>query len=251
MDELKTLVVDQLVKETDPDKQIRILQEINKTILTKYVIQIGNYTIEPLWVEAYYYDSKTFQDCNTHMSDKQKSDENNSRFGKLYFHEKGRGGLDICLPMHVDDHEDYYLSVLLKATLIYETGKRCLDEKAFKKQTEIYDILTEKDIKEMKIVLVEKDKDDVVLNAVRVNLQKPYFKDALLASCLLDSLDLLENNNFDFPNGYKKQWKCSVRALSEEPNDEVKAREKAKTYNGATIENKYWDLAKESLGYND
>lgn len=50
MDELKKLVVERLVKETDPNKQIQILQEIDKTILTKYVIQIGNFTIEPLWV---------------------------------------------------------------------------------------------------------------------------------------------------------------------------------------------------------
>ena len=155
MDELKKLVVERLVKETDPNKQIQILQEINKTILTKYVIQIGNFTIEPLWVEAYYYDQNKFPDCNTHMSDKQKN-----RFGQLYFHEKGRGGLDICLSAPVPDHEDYYLSVLLKATLLYETGKRITDGKAFKKQTEIYDILTEtglteQDIEKMDSVLVK------------------------------------------------------------------------------------------------
>lgn len=250
MDELKKLVVEQLVKATDPNEQIRILQEISKTILTKYVIQIGDFTIEPLWVEAYYYDQKTFPDCNTHMNDKQKN-----RFSQLYFHKKGHGGLDICLSEPVQDHEDYYLSVLLKATLIYETGKRRTDGKAFKKQTDIYDILTEtslteQDIEKMEDVLVKRENDNIVLNAVRVNLQKPCFKDALLAACTSDSLDLLEKNGFNFPNGYKKQWKCSVRALSE-ICDEEKAREKAKEYNNSKIEDKYWNLAKESLRYNN
>ena len=247
MDELKKLVVERLVKETDPNKQIQILQEINKTILTKYVIQIGNFTIEPLWVEAYYYDQNKFPDCNTHMSDKQKN-----RFGQLYFHEKGRGGLDICLSAPVPDHEDYYLSVLLKATLLYETGKRITDGKAFKKQTEISDILTEtglteQDIEKMDSVLVKSENDDIVLNAVRVNLQKPCFKDSLLATCPLHAV--LDSYNISFPSGYQKQWKCSVRALSE-ISDEEKAREKANEYNNSKIENKYWELAKESLGYN-
>ena len=104
------------------------LQLLGKKLLTEYVIKIGNIEVEPLWVEAYYYDQNKFPDCNTHMSDKQKN-----RFGQLYFHEKGRGGLDICLSAPVPDHEDYYLSVLLKATLLYETGKRITDGKAFKK----------------------------------------------------------------------------------------------------------------------
>ena len=208
-------------------------------------------TIEPLWVEAYYYDQNKFPDCNTHMSDKQKSDSEDSRFGKLYFHKKGRGGLDICLPKYVMDHEDYYLSVLLKATLVY----KCSDSRTdieFKKQTDIYDVLKDKDLNEiekMENVLVKKENDSQVLNAVRVNLARPCFKDKLLAACRLDSLDSLEKNGFNFPNGYKKQWKCSVLALSE-INDEEKAREKAKEYNNAKIEEKYWELAKESFGYN-
>lgn len=242
MDDLKALVAEQLVKETNPNEQIPILQEINKTLLTKYIIQIGDITIEPLWVETYYYDQKTFPDRNTHMSDKQRN-----RFGQLYFHEKGRGGLDICL-----SHDNsYYLSILLKATLIYRNGDSCAD-KAFKKQTDIYDILTdtgltEQDIEKMDNVLVKKENDSIALKAVRVNLQKPCFKDALLAACSLQAV--LDGYNISFPNGYKKQWKCSVQALSETSGEE-KAREKAKEYNNNTkIEDKYWNLAKESLGY--
>ncbi len=247
-DLLKEFNIEKLVNETNEKKQIRILQEINRTILTKYVIQICDLTIEPLWVEAYYYDKKSFPDCNTHMSNKQKN-----RFGQLYFHEKGYGGLDICL----SHNDSYYLSVLLKATLIYSKCDGCAD-KEFKKQTGIYDILTKtglskSDIEAMDNVLVKSEKaenrkEGQVINAVRVNLQKPCFKDALLAACPLNAL--LDGYNISFPNGYRKQWKCSVRALSE-IRDEEKAREKAREYNNNTkIEDKYWNLAKESLGYN-
>ena len=241
LEDLKKLV-QKLKEETDNETQILILQEINKTILTKYVVQIGDDTIEPLWVEAYYYDPKSFPDCNTHMSDKQRK-----RFGQLYFHEKGRGGLDICLSC--DD--SYYLSILLKATLVYKKGDNSAG-KRLKKQTEIYDVvndtgLTEQDIEQMEHVLVKKENNSKVLNAVRINLQKPCFQDALLAACPLYAV--LDDYPISFPKGYQKQWKCSIRALSE-ICDEEKAREKAKEYNNnAKIEEKYWNLAKESLGY--
>lgn len=45
MDELKELIVKQLIKETDHNKQIRILQEINEMLLTKYCIKVS----EPLF----------------------------------------------------------------------------------------------------------------------------------------------------------------------------------------------------------
>ena len=87
------------------------------------VIEVEGITIEPLWVEAYYFHKNVFSDCNTHLSEKQKN-----RFGQLYFHEKGRGGFDLCL----SDSEDYYLSFLLKRTSI--NGK-------FVKQADAEDVL--------------------------------------------------------------------------------------------------------------
>ena len=78
-------------------------------IRNEYVIKVEGIMIEPLWVEAYYFNKNTFSDCNTHLSEKQKN-----RFGQLYFHEKGRGGFDICL----SDSEDYYLSFLLLVFLL-------------------------------------------------------------------------------------------------------------------------------------
>ena len=64
MDELMALVEElEATKEEKP--QIQILKKINKMLLT-YVIQVGTLIIQPLWIEAYYYDQKSFPDCNTH-----------------------------------------------------------------------------------------------------------------------------------------------------------------------------------------
>ena len=123
MDELKKLV-ENLEKENDEKKQEKILQDIGKVLITEYEIIVDGIKIEPLWVEAYYYSQNKFADCNTHLDDKQKN-----RFGQLYFHNKGYGGFDICL----SNSDDFYLSFLLKATLI--NGE-------FSTQTGIYDFLT-------------------------------------------------------------------------------------------------------------
>lgn len=127
MEELKSLVK-KLETEYNEEEQIKILQDIGKKLLTEYVIQVGDVTIQPLWVEAYYYSKEKFPDCNTHLSEKQKN-----RFGQLYFHETGRGGFDICL----SNNNEYYLSFLIKAYLL---------NGSFNKQTDFSNGLT----KEMK-----------------------------------------------------------------------------------------------------
>lgn len=67
------------------------------------------------------------------------------------------------------------------------------------------------------------------------------------------SAEDLVNEKYDFtlPTGYAKQWRISVCALLETA-DEEEARKIAKKYNNnVKIEDKYWKLAKESLGYNN
>lgn len=183
MDELQKLrdKVCKLEAAYDKEEQVRILQEIGGLLLTDYVIKIGDITVEPLWVEAYYYDEQKFPDCNTHMSEKQKN-----RFGQLYFHKEGRGGLDVCL-----SSGDYYLSFLLKATLMCEE---------FKKQTDIYDILeqsgrTEDSIESERNVLVRQRRDHKIMHTKRINLQKPCFNNDMLAAFALDAVS---QYNFEF-----------------------------------------------------
>ena len=94
------------------------LQLIGRVLVTDYVIKIGNITIEPLWVEAYYSNvAKEFADPFIHGKEEQ------SEFGILYFHHKtddSRSGVDICLSLCNEDKTEskYFLSYLLKYTLV-------------------------------------------------------------------------------------------------------------------------------------
>lgn len=130
MNGFKTL--DSLVKELEAIQDEREieekLQEINATLLQFYTIQVGEIHIKPLLVEAYYCCDK-FPDTTSHQNELQKE-----RFGKLYCHHDSpnptRNGLDVVLSCG-----DYYLSILLKATLCNTNGTQTIA-----KQTEIYGI---------------------------------------------------------------------------------------------------------------
>ncbi len=118
MDKLRELVKN-LEKENDEKKQEKILQNIGKLLLTEYIIQIGNLTIKPLLVEAYYYNSN-FKDNSVHAANVSNANtyelararqENN--FGELYVHYGTKDGIDVVL-----SNGKYYLSFLIKNALI-------------------------------------------------------------------------------------------------------------------------------------
>jgi hypothetical protein len=109
------------IKTLVPIEQVEILREINRSILTDYMIQIDdNFCLYPIEVEAYYYNESNFQDTTVHKNELQKK-----RFGKLYFHRAGRkrgnaflfdeGGVDICL-----SSGEYYFGILIRSTWINE-----------------------------------------------------------------------------------------------------------------------------------
>ncbi|MCH5170493.1 MAG: hypothetical protein J1F24_04315 [Oscillospiraceae bacterium] len=127
MEELKKLIVEQLEKATDQNEQIRILQEINKTLLMKYVIQIGDLTIEPLLVETYYYCKEKFEDKSVHAAYSESDaptyklarERQKNKFGELYVHYGCKDGIDIVL-----SNGDYYLSILIKNALVNQEFKK-------------------------------------------------------------------------------------------------------------------------------
>lgn len=201
MKNLKTAVRN-LEKETDRKKQIEILQSINKLLLTGYEIKVGDFIIEPLLVEAYYYCPGKFEDTNTHgfKSEKCRSGQS-GRFGKLYVHKMGYGGIDICLSMR----EDYCLSFLIKNSLVSKEGA-AEENKKFCTQVSLLRYLKENldgaDIIEQKGVLCEKNKEAApVINTVRKGVNGS-FKNDELASLPVDSLK-------DYPltleKGYTKE----------------------------------------------
>ena len=176
MDNLKQKV-EELEKMTDEGEIVKQLQEIGEIILTQYVVKVDNIIVEPLWVEAYYFNENNFTDCNTHQRDKQKN-----RFNKAYFHEEGRGGFDVCLSLN----NNYYLSFLFKYTLIdLQDGS----EKKFKKQTEIYDSIgkTEeeiKDIENLENIMKPRNKECQIAYTERVGLTKGCFKGGKIGTIL-------------------------------------------------------------------
>lgn len=200
MKNLKTAVRN-LEKETDRKKQIEILQSINKLLLTGYEIKVGDFIIEPLLVEAYYYSPGKFEDTNTHGFKSEKCRRGQSgRFGKLYVHKMGYGGIDICLSMR----EDYCLSFLIKNSLVYKNAAE--EKKKFCTQVSLLRYLKENsvgaEIIEQNGVLCTKEKDTApVVNTVRKGV-KGSFKNDELASLPVDSLK-------DYPltleKGYTKE----------------------------------------------
>lgn len=102
------------------EKQIKILQEISAKLINEYEIKIGNLTIEPLLVEAYYYHEEKFQDNSVHAANESTANtyelaraRQEDNFGKLYVHYGTKDGIDVVL-----SNGKYYLSFLIKNALI-------------------------------------------------------------------------------------------------------------------------------------
>lgn len=160
-------LINQLTSTHDKDAQVNYLQEIGKKLLTEYVIKIGDITIKPLWVEAYYSDTNTgFVDEAVHGNECQKN-----QYGALYFHHKTddqRSGVDICLSCG-----NYYLSYLLKYTLV---------NGIFKSQAQLSSMIPHELRGTAKNVLVkEQNPAEVMVCTKRIGIMSSAYKDAYLA----------------------------------------------------------------------
>ena len=160
-------LINQLTSTHDKDAQVNFLQESGKKLLTEYVIKIGDITIKPLWVEAYYSDTNTgFVDEAVHGNECQKN-----QYGALYFHHKTddqRSGVDICLSCG-----NYYLSYLLKYTLV---------NGIFKSQAQLSSVIPHELRGTAKNVLVkEQNPAEVMVCTKRIGIMSSAYKDADLA----------------------------------------------------------------------
>lgn len=160
-------LINQLTSTHDKDAQVNFLQEIGKKLLTEYMIKIGDITIKPLWVEAYYSDTNTgFVDEAVHGNECQKN-----QYGALYFHHKTddqRSGVDICLSCG-----NYYLSYLLKYTLV---------NGIFKSQAQLSSMIPHGLRGTAKNVLVkEQNPAEVMVCTKRIGIMSSAYKDADLA----------------------------------------------------------------------
>ena len=218
----KDLLIDELVKikaDSKDGKQscVKALQEISKKLLQEYVIGIGEFTIEPLLLEAYYYNKDAgFEDDSVHAANNSKADtyelardRQKNHFGELYVHYGAKDGIDIVL-----SDGNYYLSFLFKNALI---------NNKFAKQCKVSEMLCEKCDQSGtcdkgkkcryygEIILKKRKtaKDAIVFSTVRRGLAKDSsFKDEKLAA--VTGFELKDENQkpyvFTFEKGYGKEW---------------------------------------------
>lgn len=251
MDKLEALV-NSLEKQPPmekDDKIVKKLQEILEIILRNYYVEFGAFKIDPILVEAYYYnDKQNFKDESVHAARNENGkiatharERQKNNFGKLYIHNviTKDDGLDVCL-----SKGDYYFSILIKNAII--------NDKYFATQSNVSKIICDKCqgcnevpsclyYQECVLKKREQPKDMTVIFLPRKNVPST----ERLAAVSLDNIKA-NMTDLSLAQGYGKQWECSVIALSEVGNTE-KAKKLADAIFGSSIEDKYFKLAKESL----
>ena len=254
MDKLEALVnsLEKLPPRENGKKDEKIakkLQEILELFLRNYYVEFGTFKIDPILVEAYYYnDEQNFKDESVHAARNGKGkiatharERQKNNFGKLYIHNviTKNDGLDVCL-----SRGDYYVSILIKNAVI--------NDKYFATQSNVSKIICEKCqgcdevpsclyYQECVLKKREQPKDMPVIFLPRKKVPST----ERLAAVSLDDIKAYMTD-LSLAQGYRKQWECSVIALSEVGNTE-KAKKLADEIFGSSIEDKYFKLAKESL----
>jgi len=111
-------ITDSLLCCRDKGEKVRIMQEVNRLLVSQYMLRVRNVCIYPTEVESYYFDD-SFEDKYTHDAKGQRN-----RFGELYFHnsllsyigKSKRGGVDLCL----SDSEEYAYGVLIRSAYVID-----------------------------------------------------------------------------------------------------------------------------------
>ena len=237
------------LEETTDEKQIENkLQEILKAFLSNFYVEFGTFKIDPILIEAYYYDKHKFPDSAVHAARNENGktttharERQKDNFKKLYIHNiiTKNDGLDVCL-----SKGDYYFSILIKNAII--------NDKYFATQSEVSKIICDKCqscdevpnciyYQESVLKKHKNPKDGRIIFLPRKNVPT---KEHLAAVSLEDIRSHMAE--LSLAQGYRKQWGCSVIALSEIDEPE-KAKKLADKMFGSSIEDKYFELAKESL----
>lgn len=198
MEQLKK-IVEELEKEYDIKKQVKLLQRISGLLITDYAVKVCGTVIEPLWVEAYYFHKGKFEDFNCHKKPKQ-----SGGFGKLYLHTEKKispsnrlGGVDIVLSLG-----DYYLSFLIKNSLC--GGEFC-------RQVELNAMLSQREysFENSDNVLVKLKRNHYVFFTKRIGMTKESFRDENIAVLPIDLLKkypfrFKERIAFEYMEEYRK-----------------------------------------------
>lgn len=207
------------LRESSDKEIINLLQTIGVTILNKYVVKIDDVLIEPLLVEAYYFDEDTFRDCNTYGAcDLDCRKKQSNRFNQLFVHPpRYSKGIDIVLSMN----DNYCLSFLIKNSLIHQKHGnkepvKCSQENLCRELTTSY-MINLSALENYKNVLIDKKEfnlsstNSAGLFAKRKGTTKGSHFDDRLACVLLDKIN-------DFPYTLEKEF-GKTRLLREYMNN--------------------------------
>lgn len=151
--------LDELLKKLESDSMdtVDLLQQIGEKILTEYVIQVQDVIVEPIWIEAYYYNERRgFKDPFVHRDERQK------KMDVLYFHHKTddqRNGVDICLS---PEDKDFYCSFLLKYSLV---------DGALRSQSQLSPLIREKYTEDSPVLVPRTRSSDIIACTKRIGLK--------------------------------------------------------------------------------
>ncbi len=141
-------IIDELINKIkkSEDKEIctmhKIFRDFSEELMNNYVLKFGEHEVEPVEIEFYFHMCGEHEDPFIHASIGQICTK-----GELYFHTKGRGGVDITF----GDHKHNIIGgILLKSVNIkddkddlvlgqIEVGKRI--EKLFSESNEQFDLI--------------------------------------------------------------------------------------------------------------
>ncbi|MDD4821789.1 MAG: hypothetical protein PHI48_04445 [Bacteroidales bacterium] len=209
MEELRKLV-EELERKQEEKSIIEKLQKINAMILTKCMLKVDDsYILYPTEVEAYFYKDPEFKDECVHCNELQRGASD--RFGKLYFHRKGKdseirfynyAGIDVCLSLD----KSYYLGILIRNAYINDGAQICGPSKLV---WEVVDhICYEDNIKKLsqdhkvkickledQLVLMQTDaKDKRIINPIFVTHRKGITKGDYIDSPLRSFIELKQEH---------------------------------------------------------
>ena len=205
MDELKKLVKELEALDNKEDIVAK-LQEIGKKLLTEYVIKVGDLVIEPLLVEAYYYNRQVFPDCNTYGACDLECRAKQQQFNRLFVHPpKHSAGIDICL-----SSGEHCLSFLIKNSKIYNNDSVlsdfCTQEKLASTLIDYFGSV--ENIESKTNVLAHKSafaflstSDSELITAKRKGTSKGDYSNSELAMLLLDKI---RDYNYSLEKNYSR-----------------------------------------------
>ncbi len=223
-----TALVSFLEDRTDSKGIVSTLQKIEAKLINEFVLQVGAVAIEPLLVEAYYYNcdkAHAFLDENCHRHPEQKGLEH---FKRLYFHKKGYGGVDLCL-----SRGEYYLSFLLKCC-------RTADQ-AICRQTALRDLLFRQTGEVRLIPKACEDRGQIVY-LPRKGLKKETYQPAPLAAL---SIQAIVHGPVALSLAKGKQWTLAKYAIENGKKDRESASAflKERGLYNSKLENRYFEEA--------